>query len=68
MWLIPFRDAFGEAFSEAFSGPKRGNARMPEYGAGGFTASGASLTGSTAPDDEDDGSRAVIDVHHHFCA
>ncbi|GAA3381738.1 amidohydrolase family protein [Streptomyces racemochromogenes] len=41
---------------------------MPEYGAGGFTASGASLTGSTAPEHEDDGSRAVIDVHHHFCA
>lgn len=43
---------------------------MPEYGAGGFTASGASLTGSRspAPEDEDDGSRAVIDVHHHFCA
>ncbi|MGE7390463.1 amidohydrolase family protein [Streptomyces sp. NPDC004126] len=41
---------------------------MPEYGAGGFAASGASLTGSTAPEHEDDGSRAVIDVHHHFCA
>lgn len=46
---------------------------MPEYGAGGFTASGASLNGSTAagstaPGDQDDGSRAVIDVHHHFCA
>ncbi|MFJ3878099.1 amidohydrolase family protein [Streptomyces sp. NPDC090077] len=39
---------------------------MPEYGAGGFTASGASPTESAAP--EDDGSRAVIDVHHHFCA
>ncbi|MFD0357218.1 amidohydrolase family protein [Streptomyces sp. NPDC127110] len=30
------------------------------------------MTGSTAPgpapEDEDDGSRAVIDVHHHFCA
>lgn len=39
---------------------------MPEYGAGGFTASGASRTDSTAA--EDDGSRAVIDVHHHFCA
>ncbi|MFE1559066.1 amidohydrolase family protein [Streptomyces sp. NPDC058734] len=45
---------------------------MPEYGAGGLTAGGASPTGSTAPppapEDEDDGSRAVIDVHHHFCA
>ncbi|MDK9501452.1 amidohydrolase family protein, partial [Streptomyces katrae] len=41
---------------------------MPEYGAGGFAASGASPTGPTAPEGEDDGSRAVIDVHHHFCA
>ncbi|MEU3724390.1 amidohydrolase family protein [Streptomyces sp. NPDC031705] len=39
---------------------------MPEYGVGGFTASGAARPGSAAA--EDDGSRAVIDVHHHFCA
>ncbi|MCX5197004.1 amidohydrolase [Streptomyces sp. NBC_00249] len=46
---------------------------MPEYGSGGFGAGAATSAtaarvradGAAAPDD---GSGAVIDVHHHFCA
>lgn len=40
---------------------------MPEYGAGGLAVGGAAHPDAAAGP-EDDGSRAVIDVHHHFCA
>ncbi|MFF4493459.1 amidohydrolase family protein [Streptomyces sp. NPDC001546] len=40
---------------------------MPEYGAGGLAVGGAGRVDAVAGP-EDDGSRAVIDVHHHFCA
>lgn len=45
---------------------------MPEYGASGITAGGTVRPdvpgGKATAGGEDDGSRAVIDVHHHFCA
>ncbi|MCF3180496.1 amidohydrolase family protein [Streptomyces polychromogenes] len=50
---------------------------MPEYGAGGLAVGGAARRDAgtaagagagTVAGEEDDGSRAVIDVHHHFCA
>ncbi|MFH7598838.1 amidohydrolase family protein, partial [Streptomyces racemochromogenes] len=46
---------------------------MPEYGAGGLAVGGATRPDTTggaggAGAAEEDGSRAVIDVHHHFCA
>ncbi|MEU2833009.1 amidohydrolase family protein [Streptomyces lavendulae] len=42
---------------------------MPEYGAIGITAGGTARPDVADPaGGEDDGSRAVIDVHHHFCA
>ncbi|MFD0379131.1 amidohydrolase family protein [Streptomyces sp. NPDC127112] len=50
---------------------------MPEYGAGGLAVGGAARQDAgtaagagagTVAGEEDDGSRAVIDVHHHFCA
>ncbi|GAA0275488.1 hypothetical protein GCM10010302_11360 [Streptomyces polychromogenes] len=40
---------------------------MPEYGAGGLAVGGAAHP-EAAAGEADDGSRAVIDVHHHFCA
>ncbi|MEU8436846.1 amidohydrolase family protein [Streptomyces sp. NPDC029216] len=40
---------------------------MPEYGAGGLAVGGAARPDAAAGE-QDDGSRAVIDVHHHFCA
>ncbi|MER5813111.1 amidohydrolase family protein [Streptomyces sp. NPDC002033] len=44
---------------------------MPEYGTSGITAGGAPRPGAGLPGaaaGDDDGSGAVIDVHHHFCA
>ncbi|MFD8143885.1 amidohydrolase family protein [Streptomyces sp. NPDC059708] len=43
---------------------------MPEYGTGGLAVGGAARPDAAAGEagEADDGSRAVIDVHHHFCA